>query len=206
MRSLINLIEFIERPVKMIDFNEHELLIIGGSVGSTEILMDFIPKLPGNFQLAVVIVVHRKGSVNNLLSKILDEKAVIRVKEVDEKERIEVGTVYVAPGDYHLLIERDKTFSLDSSEKIINCRPSIDLAFQQAAGVYKNRLIGILLTGANKDGAEGLKCIANSGGVTIVQDPQEAEVNIMPQAACELFEPSMVLTAAQLLGLFSNIT
>ena len=192
----------------MINMNDYQLLIIGGSTGSVEVLLDFIPGLPENFPLPVIIVVHRKANEQNLLSDILDKRANLKVKEADEKEKIEAGTVYVAPGDYHLLIEKDKSFSLDYSEKIAHSRPSIDLTFMQAAKVYQDKVIGILLTGANEDGAEGLKAIADNGGFTMVQDPAEAEVKIMPQAACKLFKPNLLIKLDQLFNLFEapNIT
>jgi two-component system chemotaxis response regulator CheB len=118
-----------------------------------------------------------------LLEEILQAKCVIRIKQADEKEKIEGGVVYFAPADYHLLIEKDRTFSLTCDEPVNFSRPSIDLLFETAAEVYMNKLIGIILTGANKDGAAGIQAIRRQGGFTIAQDPGNAPFPVMPLAA-----------------------
>lgn len=165
--------------------NRYELLIIGGSAGSLEVLIDLLPRLGKDLSLAVVIVVHR-GTGESLLPDLLGEKTSWIVKEAEEKETINPRTIYVAPSDYHLLIEKDRSFSLDYSEKVHHCRPAIDVSFETAAEAYGPALIGVLLSGANADGAEGLMRIKKAGGLTIVQDPNEASVAYMPQQAIEL--------------------
>jgi two-component system chemotaxis response regulator CheB len=162
--------------------NHYELLLIGGSAGSLEVLINLLPALNANLDLSVVIVLHRKPG-ESLLVDLLGDKTTWPVKEAEEKEKIESRTIYVAPSDYHLLIEKDKTFSLDFSEKIHYSRPAIDVSFETAAEAYGSSLIAVLMSGANSDGAEGLKQVKMNGGITIVQDPIEAAVSHMPDQA-----------------------
>jgi two-component system, chemotaxis family, protein-glutamate methylesterase/glutaminase len=162
--------------------NKYELVIIGGSAGSLEAFLEMVPHLPADTGLVYLLVLHRKNS-DSVLTSLLSEKTSMAVKEAEEKESIMPGTLYIAPADYHLLIEQTRTFSLDDSEKVNYSRPSIDVSFESAAEVYGPKLIGILLSGANSDGALGLKSILEAGGRTIVQDPQEASVSYMPQSA-----------------------
>ena len=164
--------------------NQYELLLIGGSAGSLEVLIKLLPALNKNLQLAIVIVLHRKTG-ESLLVELLSDLIPWPVKEVEEKESITSQTIYVAPSDYHLLIEKDKTFSLDFSEKVNYSRPAIDVSFETAAEAYGAKLIAVLLSGANADGAAGLHQIKQQGGMTIVQDPKEAAVSYMPQQAIE---------------------
>jgi len=148
------------------------------------VILQVLPSVPKNFSLAIVIVLHRRGG-ESVLTELLTEKTVLPVKEVEEKDEILSGNVYIAPADYHLLIENDRTFSLDYSEKVNYSRPSIDVSFESAAEVYGNKLIGMLLSGANADGTEGLKRIKELGGLVVVQNPSEASVSYMPQQALD---------------------
>jgi two-component system chemotaxis response regulator CheB len=129
-----------------------------------------------------------------LLEEILQEKCKIRVQQADEKEEIKNGVAYIAPPDYHLLVETDMTFSLTTDEKVNFSRPAIDVLFETAADVYKNKLVGVVLTGANNDGCRGIEAIHRYGGVTIAQDPLEAEFPSMPQAAISSGAVMKVLT------------
>lgn len=185
--------------------NGYELLIIGGSAGSLEIVLQLLPALHAT-SLAIVIVMHRKSG-ESILVNLLNGKTTWPVKEVEEKEPVQRKTVYIAPSDYHLLFEKDKTFSLDYSEKVHYSRPSIDVSFESAAEVYGTSVIAVLLSGANADGAAGLQCIKKAGGITIVQDPHEASVSYMPQQAIETSKidyiadtPSMVAIINRLAG------
>jgi two-component system, chemotaxis family, protein-glutamate methylesterase/glutaminase len=171
--------------------NRYQLLIIGGSAGSLEVLVQLLPALDKNLQLAIVVVMHRKPG-ESLLVSLLSSKTTWSVKEVEEKESVEPQTIYVAPSDYHLLFENDRTFSLDASEKVHYSRPSIDVSFESAAEVFGASVIAVLLSGANADGAEGLERIRNVGGITIVQDPSEASVSYMPQQAIDSFNVDYV--------------
>lgn len=165
----------------------YRLLIIGGSAGSLEVLIRLLPRLQELKEVAVVIVMHRKAG-ESLLVQLLAEKTSWPVKEAEEKESINSGTIYVAPPDYHLLFEKDKTFSLDFSEKVHYSRPSIDVSFESVADAWGASVIAVLLSGANADGAEGLDQVRKAGGVTIVQDPREASVSYMPQQAIDNFQ------------------
>ncbi len=160
----------------------YEALLIGGSAGSVEAVLELLPLLPASLPLAIVLVLHRRTG-ESLLPNLLRHKTAWQVKEADEKETLRTGTIYVAPADYHLLIEKDKSFSLDYSEKINYSRPSIDVTFEAAADVYGRAVMALLLSGANHDGTVGLQKIKEGGGFVMVQDPDEASVRYMPQYA-----------------------
>src|ERR1700733_14544058 len=134
-----------------------KLIIIGGSAGSLGGILKGVPSLNESRSVPVIIVMHRKNEQKSLLTLLLSDKTNLKVKEAEEKESILPGCIYIAPADYHLLIEHDLTFSLDDSEKVNYCRPSIDVTFESAAYTYKNGLVCILLSGANADGVKGLK-------------------------------------------------
>lgn len=158
-------------------------LIIGGSAGSLDVLLKVLPVLRPDISFPIIIVVHRKHGADSLLPVLLSTRTGMRVKEVDEKEAILAGTIYIAPSDYHLLIEQDQTFSLDYSEKINYSRPAIDATFQTAAEVYRSELVCLLLSGSNADGVSGLKSVKIWGGTTVIQDPETAQVAYMPAQA-----------------------
>ena len=158
-------------------------LVIGGSAGSLDVLLKVLPKLSETLSFPLIIVVHRKHGADSLLPDLLSGKTKLRVKEVDEKELIVGGTVYIAPSDYHLLIEQDQTFSLDYSEKVNYSRPAIDVTFQTAAEVYKDKLVCLLLSGSNADGVAGLATVKSYGGMALIQDPLTAQVAYMPAQA-----------------------
>lgn len=162
---------------------ECKAFIIGGSAGSLDVLLKVLPNVHENIPFPIVIVVHRKHGADSLLPVLLSTRTKLKVKEVDEKEKIMAGTVYIAPSDYHLLIEQDETFSLDYSEKINYSRPAIDATFQTAAEVYQNKLVCLLLSGSNSDGVNGLKCVKSWGGTALIQDPDSAQVAYMPMQA-----------------------
>lgn len=160
--------------------------------------MDLLPQLPLLQSAFVVLVLHRRADGESLLAEILARRTPMPVKEVEDKEPILPGTVYLAPADYHLLFESRELFSLDSSEKVHYCRPSIDVSFESAAEVFGPHCIGVLLSGANADGAAGLLRIREAGGYTLVQHPQTAEVGYMPQHAIALGAAVEVLEVQRL--------
>jgi len=181
-------------------------LIIGGSAGSLDVLLKVLPAIDPKLSFPIVIVVHRKHGADSLLPDLLSTRTVLKVKEVDEKEIIQAGTVYIAPSDYHLLIEQDHTFSLDYSEKINFSRPAIDVTFQTAAEVYKEGLVCLLLSGSNNDGVDGLKSVKAWGGIAIVQDPASAQVSYMPEQAIKNVQIDAILpieTMAEFINLLS---
>jgi two-component system chemotaxis response regulator CheB len=180
--------------------NKYTAIVIGTSAGGLYALSALLEPLPANFPLPILIVQHRAKDQRHLLEDILKQKCRIIIKQADEKEKIEPGTVYIAPPDYHLLVERDLTVSLSSDPLVSYSRPSIDVLFESAAWVYKSLLIGILLTGANSDGSAGLLAIKKAGGLTIAQSPDEAQFPFMPQAAIDRGGAMKVCTIAEILS------
>ncbi len=163
--------------------NTYEAVVIGVSAGGLTALTFILEMLPANFPLPIIVVQHRSRDERTLLEEILQTKCNISIKQADEKEQIKGGTVYLAPPDYHLLIESDHTFSLAYDAPVNYSRPSIDVLFETAASVFQDKLIAIILTGASSDGAEGIKMVKEYGGLTIAQDPKTAAFPFMPQAA-----------------------
>ena len=160
-----------------------DALIIGGSAGSLEVLFHILPLINTDITFAIIIVLHRRPGNDEILTRLLAFKTKLKVTEIKKKKKIEDGTIYIAPSDYHLLIEKDRTFSLDHSEKINYSRPSIDVTFQSAAEVYKDKLACLLLSGSNIDGIEGLKKVKYFGGKVIIQNPESAAMSFMPLQA-----------------------
>lgn len=162
---------------------KYKAIVIGASAGGLYALLEIIEKLPTDFPIPIIVVQHRSKDNNYLFEEVLQNKCTITIRQADEKEKIKSGTIYIAPPDYHLLIEEDKTFSLTADFPVRYSRPSIDVLFESAAMVYKEALIGIILTGANNDGTAGMIAIKNNGGLTIAQDPDEAMFPAMPAAS-----------------------
>ncbi|RYZ16735.1 MAG: chemotaxis protein CheB [Chitinophagaceae bacterium] len=169
-----------------------KLVVIGGSAGSLEVLLQVLPFLRPGLAYALVIVVHRK-SAESMLAELLAGRTRLPVKEAEDKEPLLSGTVYLAPADYHTLLESNGSLSLDCSEKVNWSRPSIDVTFETAADVYGETLVGLLLSGANHDGVVGLGRIAANGGQVWVQDPATAQVAYMPQGALNELQADRVL-------------
>lgn len=162
---------------------DYEALVIGGSAGGLKALQSILAPLPADFSLPLLVVLHRLPVPDDLLAFTLNEACRLRVKEADQADRIEAGYVYLAPANYHLLVERDKSLSLSIEAKVSYSRPSIDVLFETAAEAYLGGLIGIILSGANHDGTAGLRKIKAKGGLTIAQDPATAESKLMPNSA-----------------------
>ncbi len=162
---------------------KYEAIVIGVSAGGMKALNTILRRLPSDFALSIIIVQHVHPDSDAFTVKFLNDRCSLTVKQADEKELILPGVIYIAPPNYHLLVEEDKTFSLSTDKHIYYARPSIDVLFETAADVFNEKLIGIILTGANEDGSQGLRKIKESGGLTIVQDPDTAEVDTMPKAA-----------------------
>jgi two-component system chemotaxis response regulator CheB len=162
---------------------QYRAVIIGASAGGLFAVSDILEQLPGNYPIPIVVVQHRLKDQRDLLEQVLQSKCLIKVKQADEKEKIRGGLVYIAPPDYHLLIEEDETFSLTTDMPVRFSRPSIDVLFETAAHAFGKTLIAIILTGASSDGAAGMIEIKKHGGLTIAQDPAEAEFSFMPEAS-----------------------
>lgn len=182
-----------------------DLVLIGGSSGSIDVLLQVLPALRPPLPFAILIVVHRKNTADSALADLLARRCNLPIREVDDKDCIKPGTVYLAPADYHVLLEQDRTFSLDDSEKVHFSRPSIDVTFESAADVYNASLVGILLSGANSDGTNGLKAIKGAGGVVAIQQPETAQVSFMPQYALERVKADYVLDVAQLVDFVNGL-
>ena len=183
---------------------KYQLLVIGGSAGSLEVIMQLLPGLDRRNGLAVVIVLHRKSN-ESVLVDLLSDITLWTVKEVEEKDSIEPGVIYLAPADYHLLIEKDRTFSLDFSEKVNYSRPSIDVTFESAADVFGPALVCLLLSGANADGAAGMRFAKKMGGLALVQDPQDAAVSYMPQQAIDSMKVDRIVKSTEMAVLINRL-
>ena len=172
----------------------YRAVVIGVSAGGLEALSRLFSSLPGDFPLPILVVQHLHPSEDGSLYDLLNPRCALTVQEARDKETIRPGQIYFAPPDYHLLVERDETMALSVDGKVNYSRPSIDVLFESAAHVWSANLIGILLTGANHDGAAGLGLIRELGGLTIAQDPTTAEYSVMPQTAIELASVERILS------------
>lgn len=181
-----------------------EAIVIGGSWGGIDAMIKILSALPSDFKPTMVIVLHRPKNVVNSLEGILKRYSKIPFSEPQDKEEIRLNHIYLAPSNYHLLIEKERIFSLDVSPPVNYFRPSIDVLFESAAQVYGKLLAGMLLTGANKDGGDGMKTIAEKGGFTIVQDPSTAASGIMPSAALRLIKPDFLGNIHSIIELISS--
>ncbi len=162
-----------------------ELIVIGGSAGAIEVLRAVLSQLPARYPRAVAIVIHLPAEGPNLLHEILAVPGTPPMKVAEDKEPIAPGTIYFATPDYHLLVEAGGTFALSVDERVHFSRPAVDVLFESAAQAYGERLMGVILSGANADGAAGLRAIAAAGGITVVQSLESAEMIAMPAAALE---------------------
>ena len=169
-------------------------VVIGASAGGVAALFQVLGALPSAFAIPVLCVLHLPDDRHSQLAGVLQRRLHRPVCEARDKERISGGQIYVAGPGYHLSVERDLTLSLSQEEPVHFSRPAIDFLFISAADAYGDSLLGVLLTGANEDGARGLAYIKNNGGRTIVQDPRDAQVALMPEAALALHQPDHILT------------
>ena len=178
-----------------------KLLLIGGSAGSLQVILSVLAAMGRGYPMPVLVVLHRNNVFESSLEDLLSSRTLLTIKEVEEKEPALPGVVYLCPADYHVLVEQDHTFSLDYSERVNYSRPSIDVSFRSAADVYGAGVVALLLSGGNADGAEGMQYVQAMGGLTIVQDPQTAEVPYMPQQVLLRMTVDLVVPAGELPGL-----
>lgn len=171
----------------------YKAIVIGGSAGSLSLVVKMLSQLKEGFEYPIIICMHRLKHIRSGMAETLEAKCKLKVVEPVDKEKIQAGYVYLAPSNYHMFIEFDGTVSLSTEEPNNQSRPSIDYTLSSAATAYREKMVGIILTGANKDGAKGLKDIADRKGVTIVQDPKTAEVDTMPRSALKLVKPDYIL-------------
>ena len=159
------------------------IVVMGASAGAIQALSQILPALPADFPLPILVVVHVPADRSNFLAPLFEAKCRLAVREADDKEPALAGTVYFAPPNYHLLLEADGSLSLSSDEPVQHSRPSIDVLFESAADAFGADVIGIVLTGANADGAAGLRSVAAAGGTALVEEPGSAFADAMPLAA-----------------------
>ncbi len=183
-----------------------DIVTIGGSSGSLDAVLKIFAFLKDDFKTPVIIVMHRGSEADDSLIKLLSSRTKLMVKEADEKDSIKEGYVYIAPPDYHLLVEEDKTLALDASDKVQYSRPSIDVTFESVAAVYKDKALAILLSGANADGTHGLGCIKKRNGQVIIQDPADAIVSFMPLNAANAVKADGILTWDGIADLLNSLT
>lgn len=180
-----------------------EAVFIGTSAGGVAALNKIFRSLPAHFRLPIIVVLHLGD--NQLIPSAFYAPKGVQVKEAEEKDLVVPNHIYFAPAGYHLLLESDFTFSLTTEEKVQYARPSLDVTMDSLARVYEEKLLGIVLTGANEDGAEGLSIIKKFGGMTIVQSPEEAEHDTMPIAAIKKSAPDFIFTLNEIESLLSKI-
>jgi two-component system, chemotaxis family, protein-glutamate methylesterase/glutaminase len=168
-------------------------IVIGTSAGGIEALTRILPPIPGTLRAAILVVVHVPRERPSLLSEIFRTKCELAVEEAVDKAEIKPGCIYFAPPDYHMLADTGPQIALSVDELVQYSRPSIDVLFESAADIYGARLLGILLTGGNEDGAAGLAYISECGGTTVLQDPAEAVAPTMPESALKTMKPTHVM-------------
>jgi len=173
-----------------------DALVIGASAGGIDALLRLLPGLPPAPAYPVVIVLHLPDDRESRLAEVFRQHLTQPVNQAEDKAALQPGHIYLAPPGYHLSIENDRSFSLSQEEPVHFSRPAIDILMQSAADAYAPNLCGILLTGASHDGAAGLACIGQAGGLTIVQDPDDADIATMPAAALRLRTPDHTLSLA----------
>jgi len=171
-----------------------EAIVIGASAGGVEALMNLLGPLREGFVLPIIVVLHLPDERRSQLAEVFARRVALPVLEALDKTPVEPGTLYFASPGYHLSVEHDRSFSLSLEDRVHHSRPAIDYLFESAADAYGPTLAAVLLTGANQDGAQGLSQVKQRGGLTIVQDPDDAQVATMPQAALDIVQPDHILT------------
>ena len=182
-----------------------QAIVVGASAGGVEALLSVFGALAPGFNLPIIAVLHLPDERRSQLAEVFDRRLAIPVVEARDKETIQPGTLYFASPGYHLSVEHDHSLSLSQEERVHHSRPAIDYLFESAADVYGPNLLAILLTGANQDGARGLAQVKQRGGTTVIQDPAEARVAVMPMAALALHTPDHILTLSRIGDLLASL-
>lgn len=173
--------------------HSYEAVVVGVSAGGLAALVEVLPKFDINMMLPVMIVQHQSNDSDDFLVRYFDQLCRQSVREVEDKMPVESGTIYFAPANYHLLVEPDRTLSLSTEARVNYSRPSIDVLFESAADTYMDRLVGIILTGADPDGTNGAARIKELGGLIIAQDPETAEAKAMPMSVIKHVQVDHIL-------------
>ena len=182
-----------------------DVVVVGVSAGGVDLLLEQLPRLPADFPVPIVVCLHAAAGTTAELAALLDERAGIRVEEAADKAPLQPAHVYLAPGGYHLLLEGDGAFGLSVDEPVRFARPSVDVLFDSAAHAYRQRVLAIVLTGANDDGAQGVRRVKEAGGTVVVQDPATALAADMPRAALAAVKPDHCVAPAQLPALLLRL-
>ena len=182
-----------------------DAIVIGTSAGGVEALTRLLPPIPASLAAAMLIVVHVPRERPSLLTDIFRAKCKLRVEDAFDKAEIKPGSIYFAPPDYHMLVDAGPQIALSVDDVVQYSRPSIDVLFESAADIYGTRLLGVLLTGGNEDGAAGMAYIARCGGSTVVQEPTEALAATMPEGALKVMKPSHILRLDDIRDLFISL-
>jgi two-component system chemotaxis response regulator CheB len=181
------------------------VVVVGASWGGLAALSELVKNLPGDFPVPMAVIQHRSKHADNLLAKLLQDLTPLRVVDVEDKEPLEPGTVYIAPANYHMLVD-GSYFSLTTDPMVRFSRPSIDVTFISAGDAFPGAALGVVLTGANDDGSRGLRHIVNRGGKAIIQDPATAEIRAMPAAALQAVPEAEVLPLPKIAPRLVTIT
>ena len=184
---------------------KYKAVIIGGSAGSFQVVTKILSSLNERFPLPVLLCLHRLKHVRSGFVEALSLKSNIPIEEPNDKDSLKPGRAYLAPANYHMFVELANRVALSTDEPVNHSRPSIDLSFITAANAYRDKLIGVILSGANRDGAMGLKVCADKGGLTIVQDPKECEVKTMTESAMQLTKVDHVYSTDQIIRFLQKI-
>ena len=182
-------------------WQDSKILLLGGSAGSFKLLFRAVKYFTPSLNKTVIIIIHRKKNFLSEIEKLFAEHSRMYLREVGDKDSIENNAIYIAPANYHTLVESETQFSLDVSDAVWYSKPSIDVTFESAADVFKNKCTAILLSGANQDGAEGLLKLRKQGSLTIVQDPADAEMADMPNAAINIKAADYILNTEEIFQL-----
>jgi two-component system chemotaxis response regulator CheB len=185
-------------------YQQSELLLLGGSAGSFQLIFRIVKNFPAHINKPVIVVIHRKKNFHSDIEKLFSENSRMSLEEISDKMAIRPDTIYVAPANYHTLIEKNRYFGLDVSEAVWFSKPSIDVTFESAAEEYGSTCTAILLSGANQDGAEGLLKLRTKGSLTIVQHPGDAEMVEMPNAAININAAEFILHTSEIYELLEN--
>lgn len=185
--------------------NKIRAIAIGGSAGSFQVITSILKNIPEDFKIPIFLCFHRLKHIREGFEEALSIHSNIPIIEPDDKEKIKPGIAYLAPANYHMYIELNRTISLSTEELVNFSRPSIDITLQSAGYIYRKGLVGIILSGANKDGAFGLKKIKDNEGYTIIQDPKEAVVPTMPESAKEITQIDEVLTTQEIINFLNKL-
>jgi two-component system, chemotaxis family, protein-glutamate methylesterase/glutaminase len=183
----------------------YKAVVIGGSAGSFQGIIKILSNIPTDFALPIITAMHRLKHVRHGFVEVVSLKSALKIVEPEDKEGIRKGVVYLAPANYHMSVELGNYFSLSTEDMVHSCRPSIDITLSSAAYAYRSKLVGILLSGANRDGGQGMKNIKDKGGITIVQDPTECMIDTMPKAALALTPIDHVLNIEQIIEFLNEL-